>query len=116
MSNKAKFKKKVNYFKQQRVKEKKHLDVESSGSTHADSKSKRMKSKRENLKCDYFKVPNHEKYCFKSSMDIMTKLLENNNIDVPYFARREERELSLEQEGGKCLCDLSSRFKNISNI
>ena len=29
-------------------------------------------------------------------MDIMTNLLEENNIEVPYFARRVERKLSPE--------------------
>ena len=87
--------------------------MESSSSVDEDSKSKRMKSKRENPKCDYFKGPNHEKYCFRSNMDIMTKLLVNNNIDVPYFARSEERKLSLEQEDGKRLYDLGAMDKNV---
>ena len=45
----------------------------------------------------------------------MTKLLEDNNIDVPYFARREEGKLSLEQENGKHLYALAARVKNISH-
>ena len=49
-------------------------------------------------------------------MDIMTKLLEENNIDVPDFARRGEHKLSLEQENGKCMHALSARKKPISNI
>ena len=49
-------------------------------------------------------------------MDIMTKLLEENNIDVPYFARRGERKPSLEQEDGKCLYALGSREKPISDV
>ena len=44
----------------------------------------------------------------------MTKLLEDNNIDVPYFARREEGKLSLEQEDGKRLYALGARVKPIS--
>ena len=49
-------------------------------------------------------------------MDIITKLLEENNIDVPNFARREERSLSLEQEDGKRLYALGARVKHVSHI
>ena len=49
-------------------------------------------------------------------MDTITKLLEDNNIDVPYFARREEGKLSLEQEDGKCLFTLGAREKLVSHI
>ena len=49
-------------------------------------------------------------------MDIMTKLFEENNIDVPDFARRGERKLFLEQENGQCMHPLSARKKPISNI
>ena len=89
VSNQAKVKKKFKDLKQQREKEKKHSDTESSNSTDEDSKAKRMKSKREKPKCDYCRGFHHEKYCFVWNMDIMTKLLQDNNIDVPYFARRE---------------------------
>ena len=44
VSNQAKGKNKSKDCKQQRVKEKKHSDVERSSSTHEDSKSKRTKS------------------------------------------------------------------------
>ena len=46
----------------------------------------------------------------------MTKLLEENNIDVPYFARRGERKLSLEQENGKCMHTLCAWEKQIFHI
>ena len=79
------------------MKEKKHLDVERSSSTDEDSKSKRMKSKREKTKFYYYRGSHHEKYCFIRNMEIMTNILKDNNIDVPYFARRGGRKLSLEQ-------------------
>ena len=53
VSNQAKWNKKDKDSKQQRVKEKKHSDVERSSSTDEDSKAKRMKSKTKNTKCDY---------------------------------------------------------------
>ena len=46
----------------------------------------------------------------------MTKLLDYNNIGVPYFARREEGKLSLEQEDGKRLYSLGVRIKHVSHI
>ena len=46
----------------------------------------------------------------------MTKLLEDNNIDVPDFARREEHRLSLEQEDGKHLYDLGASVKPVYHI
>ena len=49
-------------------------------------------------------------------MEIMTKLLEDNNIDVPNFGRRKEHKLSLEQNDGKRLYALGSREKHVSNI
>ena len=49
-------------------------------------------------------------------MDIMTKLLEDNNIDVPYFARTDERKLSLEKENGKGLYALGAREKPVSHV
>ena len=49
-------------------------------------------------------------------MDIMTNILEDNNIDVPYFARIEERKLSLEQDDGKRMYALGSRKKLVSHI
>ena len=103
LSNQSKDKNKSKDSKKQRVKEKKHSDEESSISTDEDSKSKRMKSKREKPKCGYYRGSHHEKYCFRNNLEIMTKLLEDNNIDVPDFAKREEDKLSLEQEYGKRL-------------
>ena len=70
----------------QRMKEKKHLDEESSSSTNEDSKDKRIKRKREKPKCGYCRGYNYEKLYFKNNLDIMAKLLEENNIDIPYFA------------------------------
>ena len=46
----------------------------------------------------------------------MTKLLEENNIDVPNFVRRGDRKPSLEQEDGKCLYSLGAMEKTIYNI
>ena len=112
----SQFKNKSKDLKQQRVKENKHSDTESSSSTDEDLKSRRMKSKREKPKCDYFRGSHHEKYFFKNNMDIMTKLLEENNIDFPYFARRGECKTSLEQEDGKRLYDLGAREKIMSHI
>ena len=53
VSNQAKGKNKVKDLKQQRVKEKKHSDTESSSSNNEDSKVERMKRKRENPTCGY---------------------------------------------------------------
>ena len=116
MLNQARGKKKVKDLKQQRVKEKKHSDTKSSNSTNEDSKSKRMKSKRENTTCHYCRGSIHEISCFRNNMDIMTNILEENNIDVPYFARRGEHKLSLEKENGKCMHALSARKKPIPHI
>ena len=49
-------------------------------------------------------------------MEIMTQLLVEKNIDVPDFARREEGNMSLEQEDGKRLHALGDRVKNVSHI
>ena len=49
-------------------------------------------------------------------MYIMTKLIEENNIDVLDFARIGERKPSLEQEDGKHLYALGNRDKNVSHI
>ena len=111
--NQSKYKNKSKVSKQQRVKEKKHSDEESSSSTDEDSKSKRMKSKRENPTCGYCRGSHHEKYFFRKNMDIMTKVLEENNIDVLYFARRGESKL---KEDGKHLYDLGARKKPISYV
>ena len=116
MSNQSKGKNKVKDLKQQREKEKKHSDIESSNSIDEDSKDKRMKSKRENPKCGYYIGSHHEKSCFRNNLGIMTNIFEYNNIDVPYFARREEGKLSLEQEDGKRLYDLGARVKTVSHI
>ena len=51
--NQAKGNKRAKDLKNQRVKEKKHSDVESSSSTDEDLKDNRMKSRRENPKCGY---------------------------------------------------------------
>ena len=98
------------------MKEKKHLDTESSSSTDEDSKARRMKIKREKPECDYYRALHHENYFFRNNMDIMTKLLEENNIYVPYFARRGERKPSLDKKDGKCLYALGAREKPISHI
>ena len=95
VSNQAKGNKKTKDSKQQRVKEKKHSDVDNSSSNDEDSKVKRMKSKRDNPKCGYCIGSHHEKSCFIRNLYIMIKLLEYNNIDVPDFARREEGKISL---------------------
>ena len=58
--NRIKGKKKSKDSKKQRVKDKKHSDVESSSSTNDDSKAKRMKSKRENPTCGYLRGSHHE--------------------------------------------------------
>ena len=96
VSNQAKCKNKSKDSKQQRVKEKKHSNVEISSSTDEDSKANRMKRKREKPKCGYCRGSHYEKYFFINNLDIMTKFLEENNIDVPDFARKEEGKLSLE--------------------
>ena len=70
------------------MKEKKHSDTESSSSTDEDSKVRRMKSNREIPTCGYFKGSHHEIYLFRNKMGIMTKILEENNIDIENFARR----------------------------
>ena len=49
-------------------------------------------------------------------MDIMTNILEENNIDVPYFPRRGERKLSLEQEDAKRLHAVCAREKHVSHV
>ena len=61
VSNQAKGKNKVKDLKQQRVKEKKHSDTESSSSAVEDLKSKRMKRKRENPTFFYCKGSHHER-------------------------------------------------------
>ena len=98
--------------KQQREKEKKHPDIESSSSTDEDSKSRRMKSKRELPTCGYLKGSHHEISFFRNNMDIMIQLLLENNIDIPDFARRGERK----QEDGKPLHALCDWEKPISHI
>ena len=75
-----------------------------------------MKSKREKKKYDYCRVSHHEKYLFRNNMNIMTNILEYNNIEVPYFTRRGEHKPSLEQEDGKCLYALDARERPISNV
>ena len=74
-----------------------------------------MKSRREKYKCIYCIGYHYDRYCFRNKLYIMTKLLEENNFDVPYFVRKEESKLSLEQEDGKHLYALGSRVKPILN-
>ena len=90
--------------------------IGSSSYTDEDSEAKRMKRKGEKTKCGYCIGSHHEKYFFRRILDIMTKILEYNNIDVLDFARREEGKLSLEQEDCKRLYALGSRFKIVSHI
>ena len=78
VSNQAKGKNKFKDLKQQREKDKKHLNTESSSSNDESSKSRRMKNKRERPTCGYFKGSHIDIYCFRNNMDIMTKLLEEN--------------------------------------
>ena len=75
-----------------------------------------MKNKRERPTYVYFNCLHHEMPCFKNNMDIITNILEENNIDVPDFARRGEHKLSLEQENGKCMHGLCAWEKPISHI
>ena len=46
----------------------------------------------------------------------MTKFLEENNIDVPDFARKEEGKLSLEQENCKHVYALGVLFNPIYHL
>ena len=75
----------------QREKGKNHSDTEISISTDGISRSKRRKNKRERPTFFYCRVSHLERYCFRNNMDIMTKILEENHIDLPEFARRWER-------------------------
>ena len=52
-----------------------------------------MKRKREKPKCGYCKGSHYEKSCFRKKMVIMTKLLEENNIDFRIL--QEEKAISL---------------------
>ena len=74
----------------QREKEKKESSSESSSSTDGSSKSRR-RNKREIPTCDYCRGSHLDKYFFINKMDIMTKLLEENHIALPEFAKRWER-------------------------
>ena len=98
------------------MKEKKYSNTQSSNSTDEDLKVKRMKSRRENPKCDYCRGSHHEKYCFINNMYIMTNLFEENNNEVLDFARRGECKPSLEQEDGKHLYTLGTREKPVSLV
>ena len=71
-----------------------------------------MKKKREKPTCGYCKGSHHEIYFFRNNIDILTKLLEENNIDVPYFARRWE----CKQEDGRHVHALCAWEKTISHI
>ena len=84
VSNHAKGKKK--YLKQ-REKEKKHSSTESSSSTDGRLRSRRRNT-RERPTCGYFIVSHLEIYLFINNMEIMTKHLEENHIDLLEFARR----------------------------
>ena len=70
----------------QREKEKKESSLESSSSIDGSSRSKR-RNKRERPTCVYFIGLNIEINLFRKNMDIMTKILEENHIDIPDFAR-----------------------------
>ena len=88
VSNQSHIKKK--YLKQ-REKEKKESSSESSSSTDGSSRSRTRRNKRERPTCDYFRGSHLDKFCFINNMDIMTKLLEENHIALPEFAKRWER-------------------------
>ena len=87
VSNQSHSKKK--YLKQ-KEKEKKKSSSESSSYTDGSSRSRRRRNKREVPTCDYFIGSHPEKYVFIKKMDIMTKLLEENHIALPEFAKRWE--------------------------
>ena len=110
VSNQSKGKNKFKDLKQQRENENKHSDTGNSSSTDEDSRSKRMKNKRERPTCGYCKGSHHERSCFRKKMDIMTKLLKENHIDLPYFARGWE----CKQGSGKPEHALSAWVKPIS--
>ena len=88
VSNQSQSKKK--YLKQ-KEKEKKESSSEISSSTDGSLKSTRRRNKRERPTCDYYRGSHLEKACFRKKMDIMTKLLEENHIALPKFAKRWER-------------------------
>ena len=48
------------------------------------------KKKRERTTCGYCRGSHIYKYLFINNMDIMTKLLEDNHISLPEFAKRWE--------------------------
>ena len=75
-----------------------------------------MKRKREKHTCGYCIGSHSDRSCFRNKLDIMTKFLEENNIDVPYFARKEKGRLSLEEKDGKHLYGLGDRVKSLSHI
>ena len=76
---------KKKYLKQ-KEKEKKQSSSKSSSSIDGSSRSRR-RNKRERPKFFYFIGSHIEIYFFINNMDIMTKLLKENHIYLPYFAR-----------------------------
>ena len=85
-SNKAKFKKKSTYLKQQE--KKKQGNPKSSNGCLNTSKDKEKK-KQEKKKCTYcHKGWNPESACMKKTIDIMAQLLEKKNIPLLEGARR----------------------------
>ena len=69
---------------------------------YGSSRSKRRKNKRERNTCGYCRGSHIEIYFFIKNMDIITKLLEENHVDLPEFARGWERK----QGSGKHAHDL----------
>ena len=75
LSNQSQCKNKFKDLKQQRDKEKNHLDTEISNSTNESYRSRRMKKNRERPTCGYFQGSHHEIYLFINNMEIITKIL-----------------------------------------
>ena len=110
------------------MKEKKpKSDSKDEGSYSADegSNSKKKGNKKGRLKCTYCNKTSHnEKSCFKKKLDIMTQLLERNNIDVPDFERREksidpqEHCHTMQFKGNDChaLVSIVKYFPSVSNF
>ena len=67
------------------------FEDEGSNSTDEGSNFKKKGNKKGRSQCTYCRKYSHnENSFFKNKMDIVTQLLERNNVDVPYFARREK--------------------------
>ena len=95
---------------------------EGSNSTDEGSNFKKNGNKKARSKCTYCnKYSHHENSSFKNKMDIMSHLLKINNIDVPFFARREK---SVDPQGhcntmqfkGNDAHDLVARIKYVSDF